>query len=588
VWSRDARSIGVVAFLDRSTTSGEVPASAGDTAASGLENRRTHTTVAARGYWQAPIRPSLHASASVDVLRGTRATTPGSDVPGHEDAVTGALTGSLGQVTSGDRMRTLAAGALDWQVHRGGTHDVRVGGEFERTRVGERDGFVGGEFFHDLAGRADTVDVWAGSARTAHLGREALFATDTWTPAGRLSVTAGVRAAHLSGDGGSGGGATYRTTAIQPRIGAAISIDRAGRLVGYVHYGVVADPLYASHVERAIGGDTPIVTLRILPDGRRVELERTSPIVAGVADGVRHPEVRELSGGADYLVRPSIRIGATALLRRYEQTIDAVYPGARWIPLARTGIDGRAVISYRWANRGPGDVPTITDVDGLGYTAADGTRLGPASAERRYAGVVVHGRADLPGGRGFFFVAYAGASSLGTLDDTHASGTGPNDRFASPTASLNNADGSSTLTPSHELTLFGTAKAPGVPVRVSAIYLRQAGTRYAAARTFGGATLNVPFGVDGRTLRLEPRGARTLDAFQELTVRAETGVPIGRGRRLDVYADIQNVLATAVVTAVETGFPFGGSTDTGAALPFETPIALQRPLRVFVGSRYRF
>ena len=587
VWSRDARSIGVVGFLDHSSTTHEVPPGIGPIVVPGLERTRTRSTAAARGYWQATIRPSLNASASVDVLRGTRDTTPQSDVPGRDDAVTGELSGSVGRLTSGDRTRALGAGAVDWQTHAGGTHDVRVGGEFERSRVGERDGFVGGEFFHDLAGRPDTVEVWAGSARTAHLGREAIFVTDTWRPARRLSITAGIRAAHLAGSDGEGG-ATYATTAIQPRAGATVAIDGAGRLVARAHYGVVADPLYASHVDRTLGGDTAVVTLQILPDGRRVEIGRISPIMARVADGVGHPRTRELVGGVDYLLHPSIRVGGTVVLRRYEQAIDAIYTGARWIPQVRTDLDGRVLLSYRWANRAPGDEPTIMNVDGLGYTASDGSPIGTAAAERRYTGLVLNGRADLPGGRGSIAVAYARATSLGTLDDTHVSGVGPNDTFASPTVSLNNADGESSLTPADELTVFGTAKIPKLPVQVSAIYLRQAGTRYAALRILGRVTLDVPFGADGRTLRLEPRGARTLDPIHELTLRVGTTVPVTHGRRLDVYADIQNVLATSIVTGVETGYPFGASAPTGTPVSFETPIELQRPLRVLVGGRYRF
>ena len=65
-------------------------------------------------------------------------------------------------------------------------------------------------------------------------------------------------------------------------------------------------------------------------------------------------------------------------------------------------------------------------------------------------------------------------------------------------------------------------------------------------------------------------------------------MPIARGRRLDIYADIQNVLATTIVTAVETSYPFGTPGEPGAAVAFETPIELQRPLRVLLGGRYRF
>ena len=108
-----------------------------------------------------------------------------------------------------------------------GGHEVRVGGDIERTQVSERAAFSGGEFFHDIAGRPDTVDVWLGSHRETHLGREALFVADTWTPARRLAISAGLRAAHLSGG-------AYGTTSVQPRVGATLAVDDGARLVARV------------------------------------------------------------------------------------------------------------------------------------------------------------------------------------------------------------------------------------------------------------------------------------------------------------------------------------------------------------------
>ena len=79
--------------------------------------------------------------------------------------------------------------------------------------------------------------------------------------------------------------------------------------------------------------------------------------------------------------------------------------------------------------------------------------------------------------------------------------------------------------------MFGTTRLPWLPVRVSGIYQRQSGTRYAAARTFTAATLNAPFGADGRTALLEPRGSRSLEAVDELSLRLSSTLPFGgRGR----------------------------------------------------------
>ncbi len=134
--------------------------------------------------------------------------------------------------------------------------------------------------------------------------------------------------------------------------------------------------------------------------------------------------------------------------------------------------------------------------------------------------------------------------------------------------------------------MFGTARVPRLPVRVSGIYQRQSGSRYAAMRTFAAATLNAPFTADGRTALLEPRGSRSLEPVDELSLRLASTLPFGRTRPLEIYADIYNVLGGETVTAVETGSPIG--TSSGVPLVFETPIDVQRPFRVVLGGRLTF
>jgi hypothetical protein len=275
-------------------------------------------------------------------------------------------------VQEGARTRTIAAGALDWRTARMGGHDVRVGGDIERTQVSERAAFSGGEFFHDIAGRPDTVDVWLGTDRETHLGREAVFVSDTWTPARRLAISAGVRAAHVSGG-------AYGTTSVQPRGGATLAIDEGARLVARASVGVIADPLYATHVDRTVGGETAVITYAILPDGRRVEIARTTPTLAGVTSGIRHPHARELSAGADFRLSRAVQVGGTIFARRFLHAIDTVYPDARWLALVRPGLEGQPVTIYRWLNRRPGDAPTIDDVDGTAYQGADGQAFGVAA-----------------------------------------------------------------------------------------------------------------------------------------------------------------------------------------------------------------
>lgn len=578
VWSSGERSAGVVAFVDRRSTAHDVPATARDRVAPGVENRVTASTVATRATWQGPLH-ALRVSASVDLLRGSRDTTPADDVPAHEDDVSGLISGSLGFVRRGERTRLRAGGALDWRTTRAGGHDLRAGGGVERAGVVERTAFAGGEYFHDLAGRPDTVDVWAGSERDTSLARATAFVSDTWLPARRLSIVAGLRVARMAGGNG------YRATALQPRVAATLGLGNGERFVLRGHAGVVADPLYATHADRTVAGDTPIVTSRLLPGGRRLELERTTPAIARVAGGLRHPEVREVSGGADVRLTRRLDAGATLFLRRFAHAVDATLPDARWLALPRTGLRNEPLTVYRWLNGQPTDAPTIANVDGLSYLTADGRSLGVAAATRDYSGVLARLRATLPGNRGAVEIALVTAVNRGTLDDTHDAGIQRSDRFASPTAALTNVEGDATTTPSSEITVFGTVRLPLVPVRVSGLYLRQSGARYAAMRTFTAQTLNVAFDLAGRTALLERRGTRTLPAVDDLSLRVSTAVP-GSGARVEIYADVLNVLRRATVTAVETGAPLGIASGTARA--FETPLDVQPPFRVLVGGRFRF
>ena len=127
---------------------------------------------------------------------------------------------------------------------------------------------------------------------------------------------------------------------------------------------------------------------------------------------------------------------------------------------------------------------------------------------------------------------------------------------------------------------------PRLPIRVSGVYQRQSGSRYAAMRTFTAATLNAPFAADGRTAFLEPRGSRTLETIDDVSLRVASTLPFGRTRPVEIYADIYHVLGGQTVTAVETGSPIG--TTSGVPLVFETPLDVQRPLRVVVGGRLTF
>ena len=337
---------------------------------------------------------------------------------------------------------------------------------------------------------------------------------------------------------------------MQPRVGATLAVDDGARLVARASAGVVADPLYATHVDRTVGGETPVVTYQILPDGRRVELDRTTPTVAGVAGGIRHPQVRELSAGADFRLAGAVQVGGTIFARRFLDTIDTVYPDARWLALARPGLDGGPVTIYRWLNRRAGDAPTIVNVDGTTLRAADGQTLGVAAAGRDYAGVIGHVALTLPRDRGSVVVAITSARSRGT-HRRH-----PRRRHRAQ-RSLRVADGGAgqrrrpvgtdARARDHRVRHHPPAAPAGARQRhlpaAIGIALRRACGRSRAA------TLERP--VRRRRPDRAPRAARHRAGSSRSTssaLRLASTLPFGRRRPLEIYADVYNVLRRHTVT----------------------------------------
>ena len=202
------------------------------------------------------------------------------------------------------------------------------------------------------------------------------------------------------------------------------------------------------------------------------------------------------------------------------------------------------VTIYRWLNRRADDAPTIANVDGTTYRAADDQTIGVAAAGRDYAGVIGHVAIALPGDRGSVVVAVTSARNRGTIDDTHDAGIGRSDRFASPTAALLNVDGPSTLTPDLAITVFGTTRAaPAARPRQRASISGSRDRAMRRMRTFAAATLNVP--VRRRRPDRAPRAARRRAGSirsTTLSLRFASTLPFGKRRPLDVYADIYNVL----------------------------------------------
>ncbi len=581
------QTLGASMLIERRSLEGVARPDVADLVDDPIADQLTGTAVGARVHYQRPLPHRLALEASYGLLTGSRRLEPAAMVPGRLDEVAGSYSGSQGLVQDSTRQRHAVNARVARDVSAAGLHLFTAGAQVEFSRIGEESEFVGNQFFIDFGGRPTLEVEWEGDRRVGRSRSESIYVDDTWTPARRLTINAGVRADFLHGSTPELG-EVYSATAVQPRTSVALDLFGSGRTIVRASYGVFADPLLFTHYDRATPGASPLVTFELLANGGRREVERVVTPIYAVDDALRHPSTLETSFGLEHALTRHARVGASAVFRDVRDVVDAHFPAARWVGLSRPGLDNRPITVYRWVNRlaseGSG---IIGNVDGITYLAPNGSTLGIAEASRESRVLTVHGRLDDEQQRWSVLGGVSLAAIRGTLDNAFASGLGHSSQFESASVALVNVDGRASQTPEREYTVLATTRLPWVQARVSAAYVGQDGIYYSAVRQFSSETLDFPIADAGRRVLLEPRGERALPMDHRLDLRAEYAFGLGASRRVTAYVDITNLLNRATVLRVEERYPFAAAGGV-RVVGFEAPLVVHAPRQILVGGRVAF
>jgi len=234
-----------------------------------------------RGYWTLGSRTLVefrHSGFDMDMREGPRAPRTRSAPAPFYDISTGVTTGTSFYYFDQQNLRHESTATLShYFTGRGGSHDLKGGIELEMTDATQTIGYPGGAANYTANGQPYGIETWAGDIGTATTQRWSAFAQDSWSVAGRLTLSAGVRV-----DGNRGGapsiGRVFSTTPVSPRIGLAWDVRRDHRTVARVHYGRYHDTIFSSRISQAdITGMTP-VTFSMSVDGQLVvQSQRTVP-----------------------------------------------------------------------------------------------------------------------------------------------------------------------------------------------------------------------------------------------------------------------------------------------------------------------
>jgi hypothetical protein len=162
--------------------------------------------------------------------------------------------------------------------------------------------------------------------------RVSAYAQDSWQPAPRLTLNPGIRLDHLRGLPAPFNDGALTTTSWGPRMGFAYDLSGTARTVVTGHWGRYVDALTPAH------------------DGRLA-----APIQPG-----RQPRVDQATLGLQHQVISDLSVGATAIHRRYEHSIDGMDGSYRGIELlAAKPFSSRTMLQASWvvgtSDRSTGD-----------------------------------------------------------------------------------------------------------------------------------------------------------------------------------------------------------------------------------------
>jgi hypothetical protein len=450
-----------------------------------------------------------------------------------------------------------------------GSHQLKLGFDYERAHSTNFDGYPSGRFYLDYAGAPYLAYLWEGNRVQSTGNQTALYAQDAWTVMPRVTVNAGLR---FDVNRGSvpDVGQVFATTSVSPRIG--IACDPAGdhHTVIKAHYGRYTDPLYSNHfnfLNRS--GTNPSIFAQVVGPNRFVELSRNTFSRFELDDAVTQPSVDQTLIGVERELMSDVSIDGRFIDRRFKDFIGSVDRGSVWTPGARqdpgpdgvlgTVDDGGTLTLYQLTNPGHQSI-LVTN---------------PNGAYRHYSAVQVVGRkrysrnwqllAGYTWARNEGNVSSGGTYANALLDHYDLAWFGA---FVDPNHLVNKAVPFN----SSELKIEGTYHMSAIGgANLSGVFRRVSGAPFQRAARFRG------LGARPETVLVESEVSRYLDVQETLDARLEKTFSVNRSS-IGVYLDVFNLTNQGVATFV--------STLSGSGLG--APLAWSDPRTARIGLRWQF
>ena len=515
-------------------------------------------------------------------------STGDATIVGRMDAATGISSGAPQLIGGPTIVRTTAKGTVSHYrpAVMGVDHQWKVGAQIEKGEHHSTSLIPTGRRFVDVRDQPSEVV----SSPPTHIGASfttaAAFASDAVTVGNRLTLNAGIRFDHHragsqdlaaidsngreTGDIIPGLGPLYRWNVWSPRLGLVFKLSRDARTILRASYGRFSQGILTGEIQPFHPGATSVTTTAFSAEtGDFTGASRVvDPRVNLVLDSnTRAPYTNELSVGVDREIGRRISVAVAYVRKDGRDFIGWTDIGGHYDEASRLLPDGTSLPVQVLTNDSSDRRFLLTNPDGYSM---------------RYNGLV----AVLEKRRSDRFQAFASytwsrASGLQPSSGTSAAGAQVSTVAPPPAPAgltfgrdpndLTNARGRLPNDRPHIFRVMGNAEVPRTGIVIAGNFQYFSGKPWAAS-----ALVDLPQARQLRVL-LESRGSRRLASQSLLDLRLSRRIRFNRVGRVELLADVLNVLNDTAEEALATDVLFNSN--------FARPIVFMDPRRAMLGVR---
>ncbi|HXC79785.1 MAG TPA: TonB-dependent receptor [Candidatus Acidoferrum sp.] len=513
----------------------------------------------------------------------------------HYDQVTGVSTGGPAQFGGLTLIRTTAKATLSHYRPRlfGADHQWKVGTQIEKGEDSQPAVIPGGVKFVDDNGQPYQAISASPSISGGQFITAAAFASDAMTIGERLTINAGVRFDHsraisqdlpaIDAEGRETGeiirglGTLYTWNVVSPRLGVAARLTADGRTILRASYGRFNQGVLTGELAPIHSGVTPVTTTAFdaATGGYTQPVSVVDPKINLLIDPrMRTPRTDEYSIGVDRELGPRLAVALAYIHKNGSNFIGWTDVGGQYREETRTLADGQTLPVFVLTNSTKDRRFLLTNPDGYSLTY---NGLVMVVEKRRSNGW--QGLASYTLSRASGLQASSGATAADAQGSTVAPAFPTATTFGRDPNNLTNADGRLPNDRPHMFRVMGTIDVPRTGLVVGA------NLQYFSGKPWAATTLIALPQGDQRIL-LEPRGSRRLSSQAILDLRVSRTIRFGGLGRIELLADVLNVLNDAAEEALATDTLFVTAKGTTSFSPnFGKPTVFMDPRRAMLGAR---